>query len=129
MFCRSCGTQNADDAPSCISCGNPLQNPYQASTPASGQVDAPAGKPDNYLIQSVLVTLCCCLPLGIVGIVFATRVDSLWNAGDFAGAHEAAANAKKFTMIGVVGGLIMTAIGIGLQILMFSSVAVQQGNL
>ncbi len=88
-------------------------NPFQ--TPAAGP---PAGqKPDNYLIQSILVTLCCCLPLGIVGIIFAAQVDSKWNAGDQAGAISAAENAKKWTMIGLICGVILNLVVFGIQIL------------
>ena len=50
----------------------------------------------NYLIQSILVTLCCCLPLGIVGIVYASQVNAKLAAGDVAGAEVAAGNAKKW---------------------------------
>ena len=35
-----------------------------------------------YIIFSILVTLCCCLPLGIVSIVYASKINSLQNAGD-----------------------------------------------
>ena len=30
-----------------------------------------------YIIFSILVTLCCCLPLGIVSIVYASKINSL----------------------------------------------------
>ena len=36
----------------------------------------PPTKIDNWLWQSIVVTICCCLPLGIVGIVFAAQVNS-----------------------------------------------------
>lgn len=72
---------------------------------------APATEPiPNYLVQSILVTLCCCLPLGVVAIIFAAQVNSKLAAGDVAGAREASANARKFVMIGFW-------VGIGLMIL------------
>ena len=119
MFCRNCGTENADGAPTCISCGATLSNPY---TPGTDQgmnpPGAPApGKPDNYLIQSILVTLCCCLPLGIVSIIYAAQVDSKWNAGDHQGAVMASENAKKWSWIAFGLGLLANLVVFGLQIL------------
>ena len=59
-----------------------------------------------YIIFSILVTLCCCLPLGIVSIVYASKINSLQNAGDYEGAKAAAKKAKIFMIVGAVGGLI-----------------------
>ncbi len=62
----------------------------------------PPAKPDSWLAWSILCTLLCCLPLGVVGIVYAAQVDSLWNQGRFAEAVKAAKKAKTFTLIGVI---------------------------
>ena len=43
----------------------------------------------NHLVWAILSTLFCCLPLGIVSIVFAAQVDGKRAAGDLAGAQEA----------------------------------------
>ncbi|MFZ3275199.1 MAG: CD225/dispanin family protein, partial [Lutibacter sp.] len=43
-------------------------------------------QPKNYLIESILVTIFCCLPFGIVGIVFAAQVNAKFDAGDYEGA-------------------------------------------
>ena len=42
----------------------------------------------NHLVWSILSTLFCCLPLGIVSIVYASQVDGKRAAGDIAGARE-----------------------------------------
>lgn len=63
-----------------------------------------------YLIFSILVTLCCCLPLGIAGIVYASKINSLQKMGDYAGAQEAAKKAKIYMIIGAVVGLIVQII-------------------
>ncbi|GAB3065582.1 CD225/dispanin family protein [Stenotrophomonas tumulicola] len=52
----------------------------------------------NHLVWSILTTLFCCLPLGIVSIVFAAQVNGKVAAGDIAGAREASDKAKKFAM-------------------------------
>jgi len=56
--------------------------------------------PKNWLVESILVTILCCLPFGIVGIINASKVESKFFAGDVDGAERAAAEAKKWTMIG-----------------------------
>jgi hypothetical protein len=61
--------------------------------------------PPNYLILSIFTTLCCCLPLGIVAIIFAAQVNSKYAAGDYAGAQAASANAKKWAIIALVVGI------------------------
>ena len=68
-------------------------------------------------MQSVLVTLCCCLPLGVVAIVNAAQVDSRIAAGDITGAQRAAKNAKMFAWLGFAGGIISGCAYAALQIL------------
>lgn len=70
------------------------QNPTEFNTP-----------PKNWLVESILVTLFCCLPLGIAGIINASKVEGLFLAGDIVGANKAAADAKKWTMYGLFAGL------------------------
>lgn len=96
MVCNSCGAQNISSATNCKSCGAPLRGN------AAGGVGA---APPNYLVQSILVTLCCCLPFGIPAIVFASRVDSAARSGDLAGAQLASDSAKKWCWIGFITGL------------------------
>ncbi|HYC50242.1 MAG TPA: CD225/dispanin family protein, partial [Gemmatimonadaceae bacterium] len=67
----------------------------------------------NYLVQSILVTLCCCLPLGVVAIVFAAQVNSKLSAGDIQGAREASRMAKMFCWV---------AFGLGLAIMLIWTV-------
>jgi hypothetical protein len=75
--------------------------------PMPGGYPQPAGsKPNNYLVHAILSTLLCCLPLGVVAIVFASQVDSKWNAGDVNGAMEASRKAKLFSMISAGIGLV-----------------------
>lgn len=75
---------------------------YQSYDSGGG---AAGPKPDNYLVWSILSTLFCCLPLGIASIVFAAQVDGKYNSGDYAGAQEASAKAKKFAMWAAIAGV------------------------
>ena len=71
--------------------------------------------PKTWLVESILATLFCCLPLGIVGIVNATSVESKYHAGDINGATKASENAKRWTLIsfgiGIVSVVIAFAFG------------------
>jgi len=47
----------------------------------------------NHLVWAILTTLFCCLPLGVVSIVYASQVDGRRAAGDLAGAYAASRKA------------------------------------
>lgn len=57
-------------------------------------------QPKNWLIESILVTIFCCLPFGIVGIINAAQVNSKYASGDYNGALKASQEAGKWTKIG-----------------------------
>lgn len=48
----------------------------------------------DYLTESILVTLFCCMPLGIPAIVFAAQARSKKGVGDYQGAQKAAGTAR-----------------------------------
>lgn len=78
---------------------------YGTPGPSYGQ---PMGSPpNNYLVPAILTTLFCCLPLGVVSIVFAAQVNSKYSAGDVAGAQEASEKAKKFAIWSAIAGVIV----------------------
>jgi interferon-induced transmembrane protein/zinc ribbon protein len=112
--CPNCGSSNLDNASICANCGRSMSSapppPTSASylpPPRPSYGAPPSTEPiPNYLIQSILVTLCCCLPLGVVAIIFAAQVNSKLAAGDVAGAREASANAKKFCWIALILGIV-----------------------
>jgi len=90
------------------------QNPYPGPPPPP-----PGGPnwhsqfqpaPDNNLVWGILATLFCCLPLGIVSIVKATQVNSLWMQGRHAEARKAAEDAKKFALWSVVGFVVVVVL-------------------
>jgi hypothetical protein len=81
--------------------------------PAPGYNEGPAvggTPPKNYLVFAILSTILCCLPLGIVSIVFAAQVNSKWAAGDAAGAQAASDKAKRFAIIAAVVGLVVNVL-------------------
>lgn len=40
-------------------------------------------RPDNYLVWTILTTILCCLPAGIIGVIYSNRVNSLYEQGTF----------------------------------------------
>jgi hypothetical protein len=111
MFCRKCGAQNEDNAYNCVRCGEILQQPVTILPPA------PAVKIPNYLVQAILITLCCCLPLGIVSIVYAAQVNGKIQSGDIQGALDASGKAKMWCWIGFGLGLLGNILVLGFQAL------------
>lgn len=74
------------------------------------QTPLSSSSPKNWLVESILVTILCCLPFGIAGIVFASQVNSKWASGDHAGAQKASLEAGKWTKIGFFVGLAVMVI-------------------
>jgi len=69
----------------------------------------------NYLVQSILVTLFCCQPFGIVAIIYSAQVNRKLQAGDYEGAVQASKMAKTWCWI-AFGAFLAVAI---LSILLF----------
>lgn len=73
---------------------------------ASTFTPPPVKKPDNWLVWSILSTLFCCLPFGVVAIVYSAQVDSQWYRGEHERAINSARKAKNFTIAGVICGVV-----------------------
>lgn len=113
MFCTQCGAGNPDNAATCAQCGRPLQAGQASSSvvvPATPGVIQPPGYAPanipNYLVFAILSTVLCCLPTGIVSIVYAAQVNTKVAAGDVAGAMQASNNAKMWAWISFGLGLL-----------------------
>ena len=74
----------------------------------------PMPKPDNNMVLAVLTTVLLCMPFGLVGIVYASKVDELYYAGDYAGALAASKNAHQWSLVGIV-----VSIGFGVLFVLF----------
>lgn len=78
MFCPNCGMQNADGSAFCEKCGTKLHSAGmngRHSKVESCRTCQPVVK--SGMLDAVLATLLCCMPLGIVAIVYAARVSTL----------------------------------------------------
>ncbi len=118
MYCPKCGTQNADNATQCVKCGEVLQPAAAAPPPSSPQPNPPFSQQPvqhvpNYLVFAILVTIFCCLPFGIVSIIYAAQVNGKLAAGDYQGARDSSNKAKMWCWIAFGVGIVV-AIGYGL---------------
>lgn len=106
MICNNCHQEIPAGQTTCPHCGTAVGAQPQQVPAAPSQVGggAPAINQTPYLIWSILVTLFCCLPLGIGSIIYATKINSAQAAGDYAGAQDAAKKCKMFSIIGAVAG-------------------------
>ena len=95
MFCTSCGVARPDNATICQNCGEPIRRV------------PPLPVVKNYLVQAVLTAFCCCMPVGVVAIVYAAQVNSRLHTGNIAGAQDASRKAKMWCWIAVGSGVLV----------------------
>ena len=108
MYCKDCGAELPPGAKFCTVCGSDQTTAPQQQTfsPSSVPSRYPAstgnyGKPGNYLVLSVLVTLCCCTPFGVVALIYASQVDSCWNRGNVEEAWKNSRLARNWSLWGL----------------------------
>lgn len=80
-------------------------------TPAQGGWGLPGGGPnggriDTWFWQSIVATVLCCLPAGIVAIVMAAQARSALDSGNLELARRKADLARTWTIASVVLGLV-----------------------
>jgi hypothetical protein len=119
MNCGRCGAENPEGSRYCQRCGCPI-----------GDRPSPPGAPQNvpnYLVPAILVTLCCCLPFGIVALVYSASVNSRLIAGDYEGALRASRAAAGWCWAAFISGLLLIVMALGLFIVAILS-AVSSGG-
>jgi hypothetical protein len=82
----------------------------------------PDQRVSSHLAPAIIVTLLCCLPFGIVAIVYAAKVNGKLKAGDYAGAIKASDRAKTWCWVALCAGVIYLIIGI------LAAIAIPQFN-
>jgi hypothetical protein len=59
------------------------------------------------LVLSIVTLACCCLPLGVGGLVFSLQANTAKKMGDMATAQSKAKTALIMAIVGMVGGVII----------------------
>lgn len=95
MYCTNCGNELPPGAIACMSCGQAIPHfPPPPNVP-------------NYLVHSIVATLCCCLPPGVVALVYSSQVNTKLAAGDVAGAEESSRKAKMWVIVTLIIGIVL----------------------
>lgn len=61
--------------------------------------------PRRYTVWAILALLFCCLPTGIVALIYDTKIPSRFEAGDIAGSRRAGNTALAWIIISVILGM------------------------
>ena len=100
MYCLKCGVARDDNACKCTNCGE-IRKRIAPSVPL------PPIRPiiPSYLAWSILVTLFCCPPIGLVATVYSVQVKRRLRMEDIAAARDASKKAKAWGLISLGCGL------------------------
>ncbi len=103
-YCQNCGKEIPENASFCPECGAAVK------APASPEVNnVPQNRkvcPETHLALAIITTILCCLPLGAVGIIKASRVSTEFQAGNYEAALKYSADAKKWSIIAIIVGVV-----------------------
>ena len=90
----------------------------QYQTPPVYQSSYEPEKPINwvpYLVMAIISTVCCCPPFGIVAIVYAAKINSAANSGNYEEAERSARTAKIWIIVafvvGILGNILLAVLG------------------
>ncbi len=97
--------------------GGTQPNPQAGFQPQEPTGQTPEKMPSTYLVWSVIMTILCCLPAGVVAIIFSCQVSSKFYAGDFAGAMQASERAQIWIIVSFVLGVMANTLYLPLMML------------
>ncbi len=120
MYCINCGSENYDDARFCKSCGKAVTEPELETSggdPKDPGITGPSPHVPNYLVPAILTTIFCCLPTGIVSIVYAAKVNGQIANGDMDGAERSSEQAKLWAWVSFGIGIALFSIFVVLPVL------------
>ena len=106
-YCPQCGQPNPGSSVDCSNCGYDLhQEPRPRPDPQA--VRRPLGRAQSLgvmLSLSIAATLLCCLPTGVVAIVYTARAMARRRDGDLEAASHAARIARRWLLVSILLGL------------------------
>lgn len=73
--------------------------------------------PPTFMVWSILSAILCCMPAGVVAIIFSAMVSSKYYARDFEGARKASRRAEIWIIASIVLGVVVNAIYLPLSLM------------
>ena len=113
MNCNRCGKEIEPGAAFCSGCGNAVNS----GLPVNQNTGEPVRQIFTWLVPSILATLFCCIPLGIVSIVFACKANSALTYGNLDEAKANSDKARLFCLLSIGIGFVVSCIVIILQVI------------
>jgi len=117
-ICSKCGLWSADSVNCCQHCGNVFVNipqdeieeievfPNRNSGSGISESDSLVGEIESHLFKAIITTACCCIPIGIVAIIYAVQVGFKLRANDIEGAINASDKANRWSNIAIYVGIL-----------------------
>ena len=96
MFCQKCGSECKEGALFCSNCGAPLVVQSESDN---------ISKIPDHLAMSILTTLFCCIPFGIVSIVYAVKTGMSKEFGHVEKARFYSKKAFSWSIWGIIFGI------------------------
>ncbi len=84
----------------------PGQVPGYTHVGQTGFHPLPGAAPESYILWSILTTIACCPPFGLVAMFYASQVSRKWAAGDHEGARAASRRARGWAIAAGIGLLV-----------------------
>lgn len=85
--------------------GQPVQQPVQGYDPIQ-QPAAPEPCPPTNLVWAIITTILCCIPTGIVAIIYALKVSNRYREGDIEGAKRASETGAWWCIVTIILGIL-----------------------
>ena len=98
MYCIKCGSKNMEENKFCFNCGTELRK--------QEMIEIKYLKIKTYLIPAIISTTMCCMPFGIVSIIYAVKTSGFIEEGNILKAKEVSKKAKKWCILSFVTGFI-----------------------
>ncbi|GHT14216.1 hypothetical protein FACS1894170_11020 [Planctomycetales bacterium] len=104
------------------------QQPLQFGQPPYPPPQSTAKLPKDYLVWSIITTVCCFPVLGIIAIIFSVQAKSAFQIGDYAGYESKTKVAFWCNLIGLIVGILGLIVMIGVQLaLLLPAVSAARG--
>lgn len=97
-----------DTRPAAVNGASEPQQPYQPQSQPYQPQDTPVTEPcpPTNLVWAIIATVLCCLPAGVVAIVYALKVTNKYREGDIEGAKRASETGAWWCIASIVLGIV-----------------------